>query len=53
MRFESRHRSVEAYSRALETAGFVIEALREIGDPNPESRWNRMPLFLHVRARRT
>jgi SAM-dependent methyltransferase len=53
MRFESRHRSVEAYSRALETAGFVIEALREIGDPNPESKWNRMPLFLHVRARRT
>ena len=52
MRFESRHRSVEAYSLALEAAGFVIEALREVGDPNPESKWNRIPLFLHVRARR-
>jgi SAM-dependent methyltransferase len=48
MRFSSEHRPIESYSRALEAAGFVIEALREIGDI--EGKWTRMPLFLDVAA---
>ena len=55
----SEHRPLEAYTRALESAGFVIEALRE---PRPgedavhpdgsgiSEKWRRIPLFLHVRA---
>jgi SAM-dependent methyltransferase len=56
MTFHSEHRSIEAYARALEAAGFLIEALREHPVPDhgfshPESRrWQRLPLFLHVRA---
>jgi ubiquinone/menaquinone biosynthesis C-methylase UbiE len=56
--FHSRHRPLEAYSRALERSGFVIEAIRE--HPVPEAavkfersrRWQRIPLFLHMRARK-
>jgi len=48
MRFSSEHRPIESYSRALEAAGFVIEALREVGDI--EGKWTRMPLFLDVAA---
>jgi SAM-dependent methyltransferase len=48
MRFASEHRPIESYSRALEAAGFVIEALREVGDR--EGKWTRMPLFLDVAA---
>jgi SAM-dependent methyltransferase len=51
MRFSSEHRSLDAYSRALEDAGFVIEALREVTEPDPEDRWFRVPMFLDVRAR--
>jgi SAM-dependent methyltransferase len=51
MRFSSEHRSLEAYSRALEDTGFVIEALREVTEPDPEDRWFRVPMFLDVRAR--
>jgi SAM-dependent methyltransferase len=49
--FAAMHRPLEAYSRLLETAGFLVEALREPRHPtNP--RWARVPLFLHVRALR-
>ncbi len=55
--FHSEHRPIEAYSRALEAAGLLIEAIRETGAPdalvaaNPSKRrWQRIPLFLHVRA---
>jgi len=51
MRFSSEHRSLEAYSRALEDTGFVIEALREVTEPDAEDRWFRVPMFLDVRAR--
>jgi SAM-dependent methyltransferase len=55
--FHSEHRPIEAYSRALETAGLLIEAIREAGasagtaagDP-ARRRWTRIPLFLHLRA---
>jgi ubiquinone/menaquinone biosynthesis C-methylase UbiE len=54
--FESEHRPIEWYFGALEAAGFLVERLRET--PVPESalteerqrRWQRLPLFLHVRA---
>ena len=53
--FHSKHRPLETYSRALERAGFLMEAIRE--PPRPDSggggRWQRVPLFLHVRARKT
>jgi SAM-dependent methyltransferase len=55
--FHSEHRPIEAYSRALEAAGLLIEAIRETRAPdalvaaNPgQRRWQRIPLFLHVRA---
>ena len=58
MIFSSRHLPLESYSLALEAAGFVIEALREPGVPDhavvseADRRWQRLPLFLHMRARR-
>jgi SAM-dependent methyltransferase len=55
--FHSEHRPLQAYSLALERAGLLIEAIREIrvpdelvdGDP-AKRRWQRIPLFLHLRA---
>jgi SAM-dependent methyltransferase len=52
----SEHRPLEAYTEALTDTGFLIERLRE--PPIPEGavtvprnrRWQRLPLFLHVRA---
>ena len=58
MTFHSQHRPLEAYFSALEKAGFLIEALRETGIPehaierDNSRRWQRLPLFLHIRARR-
>jgi SAM-dependent methyltransferase len=49
MVFHSEHRTIEDYSRALEAAGFLIERVREVTDPD-HPRWRRMPLFLHMRA---
>jgi SAM-dependent methyltransferase len=56
--FHSRHRPIQAYSRALEAAGFVIETVRELGVPaeaisvERSRRWQRIPLFLHLRGRK-
>jgi SAM-dependent methyltransferase len=56
MTFHSEHRPLEAYLRALEDAGFLVEALREPRVPDAAAasdrskRWQRVPLFLHVRA---
>ncbi|MCP9487405.1 MAG: class I SAM-dependent methyltransferase [Gaiellaceae bacterium MAG52_C11] len=48
---------LEWYTRMLEKAGLLIEAIREpaptddhVADRAPMSRWMRLPLFLHVRA---
>jgi hypothetical protein len=53
----SAHRPLEAYVRAMEAGGLLIEAIREVGPPdrvvarNPAARrWQRVPLFLHLRA---
>lgn len=51
---------LESYSRALEAAGFVVEALREPPAPDEEvaarpragRRWQRLPNFLMFRARK-
>lgn len=56
-RFRIAHRPIEHYSRALEQAGFAIEAIRE-PQPSGESvaefpeiaNWARVPDFLHLRA---
>ena len=56
--FHSRHRPIHAYSQALEAAGFVIETVRELGVPaeavrfDRSRRWQRIPLFLHLRGRK-
>jgi len=56
MTFHSQHRPLEGYFSALEQAGFLVEAVREVTvgqgslqDPR-DPRWLRIPLFLHVRA---
>jgi SAM-dependent methyltransferase len=59
MTFCSHHQPLENYFSALEEARFVVETLREPGVPDQavrsesDRRWQRLPLFLHLRARRT
>ena len=59
MTFHSQHRPLESYFMALEESGLLVEALRERGIPEhamvseADRRWQRVPLFLHLRARRT
>lgn len=54
--FVSAHRPLEAYAEALTGAGLLIERLREPAVPEqaiakPRARrWQRLPLFLHMRA---
>jgi hypothetical protein len=56
MTFYSQHRPPERYSRALEQAGMVIEAIREhrvpdhVAEKPAARRWQRLPLFMHIRA---
>jgi hypothetical protein len=46
--FHSEHRPLESYSRALEAAGLLTEAIRE---PRAAAgRWQRIPLILQLRA---
>jgi SAM-dependent methyltransferase len=58
MTFHSQHRPIESYFLALEGADLLIEALREPSVPDRAvnsdrgRRWQRLPLFLHLRARR-
>jgi len=58
MRFESEHRPLAAYFDALERTGLLVDALREPSLPDEamryteNRRWQRLPLFLHVRALR-
>jgi SAM-dependent methyltransferase len=53
MTFHSEHRPIQAYTDALVAAGFLIEALREVTENDPDNKWYRVPLFLHLRAVRT
>jgi len=57
MTFVSQHHPLEEYFRALESAGLLIEAVREIPADEASAvgiprrlRWRRLPLFLGVRA---
>ena len=50
MTFHSEHRPLHDYTDALADAGFLIERIREVGDPDPADKWHRVPLFLHLRA---
>lgn len=50
MTFHSVHRPLQDYTEALADAGFLIERLREVTNPDPANSWHRMPMFLHVRA---
>jgi SAM-dependent methyltransferase len=56
MTFVSAHRPLQAYTDAINDAGMLIERLREPAAPEhaitrPLSRrWQRLPLFLHLRA---
>jgi SAM-dependent methyltransferase len=54
IRFHYEHRPLDRYARALEDAGFLIERIREVtgGSEVFGNRWDRIPLFLHVRARK-
>ena len=58
MVFASAHRPLSAYGAALERSGFFIELIREPAIPDSavadarSRRWQRVPLFLHLRARR-
>ncbi len=53
MTFHTEHRPIQAYTDALANAGFVIERVREVGEPDPTDKWHRIPLFLHILAVRT
>jgi len=52
MTFTSIHRPLDAYIAALDAAGLLIERLVEVADNTaaPGDRWQRIPLFLHIRA---
>ncbi len=51
MTFESQHRPIAAYFAALAGTGLVVDALREpVTSGHPS--WSRLPLFLHLRARK-
>lgn len=59
MTFNSQHWPLEAYFRALESSGFVVEALTEptvdegsVAERADRVRWRRVPLFLDLRARK-
>ena len=56
--FVSAHRPISTYTEQLAEAGFLIERLIETRVPGEavtlahQNRWQRIPLFLHLRARR-
>jgi SAM-dependent methyltransferase len=56
LKLVSVHRPLQAYTEALSEAGFLIERLREPAIPTGafakprDRRWQRLPLFLHIRA---
>ena len=53
MHFRGWHHSLEVYVAAIADAGLVIDALREPAPANPTAnyeRWQRYPMFLHLRA---
>jgi SAM-dependent methyltransferase len=49
MTFTSDHRPLEGWLRPLAETGFLLERVREVPGTH-RARWQRIPLFLHVRA---
>ena len=49
MMFTSDHRSLEGWLQPVAEAGFLLEWVREV-PATDRARWQRIPLFLHVRA---
>jgi hypothetical protein len=58
MLFHSRHRPLADYFAAFAASGLAVETLREPAVPEGAAtspalrRWQRVPLFLHMLARR-
>ena len=57
MTFSSSTHTLEGYARALESAGLLIESIREPQAPRAaasrdpgEERWRRVPIFLFLNA---
>jgi hypothetical protein len=52
MTFSSIHRPIEAFVAALAAGGLLIEGMAEVADGTdpPGDRWQRIPIFLHIRA---
>jgi ubiquinone/menaquinone biosynthesis C-methylase UbiE len=56
MTFVSEHRPIQAYVEAVADAGLLVERIREPAVPDSAltrargRRWQRIPLFLHLRA---
>ena len=50
MTFHSEHRPLAAYMAALRGSGFVVEDVREVTVDDPDDRWSRIPMFLHLSA---
>jgi SAM-dependent methyltransferase len=52
MTYHGIHRPLQVYTEALADAGLVIERLREHTTDDPDDKWSRIPLFLHIVASR-
>lgn len=52
MTYHGIHRPLQAYTDALANAGLVIKQLRESATEDPDNKWSRIPLFLHIVAAR-
>ena len=53
MRFRGWSHALQDYFAALSAASFVVDTLQEpvpAGDSEDFKRWNRYPMFLHLRA---
>lgn len=50
MTYHGIHRPLQTYTEALADAGLVIERLREQSSDDPDDKWYRIPLFLHIVA---
>ncbi|WP_166678043.1 class I SAM-dependent methyltransferase [Kribbella kalugense] len=53
MTYHGIHRPLQVYTEALADAGLVIERLREHASDDPDDKWSRIPLFMHIVASRT
>ncbi|NIK59611.1 class I SAM-dependent methyltransferase [Kribbella shirazensis] len=52
MTYHGIHRPLHTYTEALADAGLVIERLREHSSDDPDDKWYRIPLFMHIVASR-